>query len=287
MKKRTSTPPISIWAGSTLNCIPQTRNRNFRNFCLPLRQVRKRSQNISIRKTKHLLILSGLRGRDPRNRAVLHQVRGRKSGGQTACRRTCRKRLPKEHSGKRKLLPVRRLLRHHRPRLVQSAVRTAASPAWLVRCSAPSAEIPCGCGTYACTGSAPAPAEQPIPQPVPPETAPVSPAPAAPAAAPAEAPAAQPAEPEVVTAPETAAPAPEAAPAEVQGRLCLTAATGSGGESFLYPLRSRNDRPAGSRRACTGNAPGRLHRNAPAPTAGKPVPDGNRFCTSCGMKIGE
>ena len=49
---------------------------------------------------------------------------------------------PKEHSGKRKLLPVRRLLRHHRLRLVQSAVRTAASPAWLVRCSAPSAEIP-------------------------------------------------------------------------------------------------------------------------------------------------
>ena len=31
--------------------------------------------------------------------------------------------------------------------------------------------------------------------------------------------------------------------------------SGSGGESFLYPLRSRNDRPAGSRRACTGNAP--------------------------------
>ena len=49
---------------------------------------------------------------------------------------------PKEHSGKRKQLPVRRLLRLHRLRLVQSAVRTAASPAWLVRCSAPSAEIP-------------------------------------------------------------------------------------------------------------------------------------------------
>lgn len=23
------------------------------------------------------------------------------------------------------------------------------------------------------------------------------------------------------------------------------------------------------------------------PNCGKPVPDGNRFCTSCGMKIGE
>ena len=86
---------------------------------------------------------------------------------------------------------------------------------------------------------------------------------------------------------ETAAPAPEAAPAEVQGRLCPNCGNPVPEENHFCTRcgHEMTDQPAAAEPVPETPQPAAPERTCP--NCGKPVPDGNRFCTSCGMKIDE
>ncbi|MFR4477366.1 MAG: zinc-ribbon domain-containing protein [Ruminococcus callidus] len=232
-----------------------------------------------------MLICQGCGAEISRNRAVLHQVRGRNRwAGNSLQKNVPQEKPPKSTAGSGSCCPsggcsgttgsgwCRVLSDCGKPRMAGAMFCTFCGNPFVAAAPTPA------------PAPAPAPAEQPIPQPVPAEAAPVSPAPAA---APAEAPAAQPAEPEVVTAPETAAPAPEAAPAEVQGRLCPNCGNPVPEENHFCTRcgHEMTDQPAAAEPVPETPQPAAPERTCP--NCGKPVPDGNRFCTSCGMKIGE
>ena len=95
-----------------------------------------------IRKTKHLLICQGCGAEIPETVLYCTKCGAENPVGKQLAEERAAREAAERAQREAEELPVRRLLRHHRLRLVQSAARTAASPAWLVRCSAPSAEIP-------------------------------------------------------------------------------------------------------------------------------------------------